>query len=45
MFLPILLQIKNAFSVTRLDAIFRYTDRVPLTYFVHRAKKDFGMWA
>jgi hypothetical protein len=28
-------------TVTRLDVIFRYTDRVPLTHFVHRAKKVF----
>ncbi len=33
------------FTVTRLDMIFCYTDRVPLTHFVHRAKKVFGMWA
>ncbi len=32
-------------TVTRLDVIFRYPDRVPLTHFVHRAKKVFGMWA
>jgi hypothetical protein len=32
-------------TVTRIDAIFRYPDRVPLTHFVHRAKKVFGMWA
>ncbi len=33
------------YTVTRLDAIFRYPDRVPLTHFVHRAKNVFGMWA
>jgi hypothetical protein len=27
------------YTVTRLDVIFRYPDRVPLTHFVHRAKK------
>ncbi len=32
-------------TVTRLDMIFRYPDRVPLTHFVHRAKKVFGIWA
>ena len=32
-------------TVTRLDVIFGYLDRVPLTHFVHRAKKVFGMWA
>ncbi len=32
-------------TVTRLDAIFRYPDRVPLTRFVQRAKNVFGMWA
>ncbi len=31
------------YTVTRLDVIFRYPDRVPLTHFVHRAKKVFGM--
>ncbi len=36
----------NTYStVTRLDVIFRYPDRVPLTHFVHRAKKVFAMWA
>ncbi len=35
----------NIYTVTRLDVIFRYTDRVPLTHFVHRAKKVFSMWA
>ncbi len=35
----------SPYTVTRLDAIFRYPDRVPLTHFVHRAKKVFGMWA
>ncbi len=34
-----------SYTVTRLDVIFRYPDRVPLTHFVHRAKKVFGMWA
>jgi hypothetical protein len=29
-------------TVTRLDVIFRYPDRVPLTHFVHRAKKAFA---
>jgi hypothetical protein len=33
------------YTVTRLDVIFRYTGRVPLTHFVHRAKKVFSMWA
>ena len=32
-------------TVTRLDVIFRYTDGVPLTHFVHREKKVFSMWA
>jgi hypothetical protein len=32
-------------TVTRLDMIFRYPDRVPLTHFVHRSKKNFGIWA
>ncbi len=32
-------------TVTSRDVIFRYPDRVPLTHFVHRAKKVFGMWA
>jgi hypothetical protein len=32
-------------TVTRLDVIFRYPDRVPLTHFVHGAKKFFAMWA
>jgi len=32
-------------TVTRLDVIFSYPDRVPLTHFVHRAKKVFAMWA
>jgi hypothetical protein len=36
---------RSAYTVTRLDVIFRHTDRVPLTHFVHRAKKVFGMWA
>ncbi len=27
------------YTVTRIDMIFRYPDRVPLTHFVHRAKK------
>ncbi len=26
-------------TVTRIDVIFRYPDRVPLTHFLHRAKK------
>jgi hypothetical protein len=30
-------------TVTRIDVIFRYPDRVPLTHFVHRAKKFFSM--
>ncbi len=30
-------------TVTRLDAIFLYPDRVPLTHSVHRAKKVFRM--
>jgi hypothetical protein len=33
------------YTVTSHDMIFRYPDRVPLTHFVHRAKKGFGMWA
>ncbi len=33
------------YTVTRIDVIFRYPDRVPLTHFVHRAKKVFSMWA
>ncbi len=40
---------RNRFSgwhtVTRLDVIFSYPDRVPLTHFVHRAKKAFAMRA
>ncbi len=32
-------------TVTRIDVIFRYPDQVPLTHFVHRAKKVFSMWA
>ncbi len=32
-------------TVTRIDVIFRYPDRVPLTHFVHGAKKVFSMWA
>ncbi len=32
-------------TVTRIDVIFRYPDRVPLTHFVHRAKKVFSMGA
>jgi hypothetical protein len=35
----------SSYTVTRLDMIFRYPDRVPLTHFVHRAKKVYGMWA
>ncbi len=34
-----------SYTVTRIDVIFRYPDRVPLTHFVHRAKKVFSMWA
>ncbi len=30
-------------TVTRIDVIFRYPDRVPLTHFVHRAKKVLSM--
>ncbi len=33
------------YTVTRVDVIFRYPDRVPLTHFVHRAKKVFAMRA
>ena len=33
------------YTVTRIDVIFRYQDRVPLTHFVHRAKKVFSMGA
>ncbi len=32
-------------TVTRLDTIFRYPDPVPLTHFIHGAKKVFGMLA
>ncbi len=32
-------------TVTRIDVIFRYPDRVLLTHFVHRAKKVFSMGA
>ncbi len=32
-------------TVTRIDVIFGYPDRVPLTHFVHRAKKVFAMRA
>ncbi len=35
----------NCCTVTRLDVIFRYPDRVPLTHFVHRAKQVFAMRA
>jgi hypothetical protein len=35
----------DAYTVTRLDMIFRYPDRVPLKHFVHRAKKVFAMRA
>jgi hypothetical protein len=35
----------SGYTVTRLDVIFRYPDRVPLTHLVHRAKRVFGMWA
>jgi hypothetical protein len=31
------------YTVTRIDVIFRYPDRVPLTHFVHGAKKVFSM--
>jgi hypothetical protein len=31
------------YTVTRIDVIFSYPDRVPLTHFVHRAKKVFSM--
>ncbi len=34
-----LLQNPPLCTVTRLDVIFRYPDWVPLTHFVHRAKK------
>jgi hypothetical protein len=30
-------------TVTRIDVIFRYPDRVPLTHFVHGAKKVLSM--
>ncbi len=30
-------------TVTRIDVIFRYPDRVPLTHFVHGAKKIFSL--
>ncbi len=33
------------YTVSSLDVIFRYPDWVPLTHFVHKAKKVFGMWA
>jgi hypothetical protein len=33
----------GTYTVTRIDVIFRYPDRVPLTHFVHRAKKVFTM--
>ncbi len=32
-------------TVTTIDVIFRYPDRVPLTHFIHRAKKVFSMGA
>ncbi len=32
-------------TVTRPEVIFHYPDRVPLTHFVHRAKKFFAMRA
>jgi len=35
----------RSYTVTRLDVIFRHPDRVPLTHFILRAKKVFGMWA
>jgi hypothetical protein len=34
--------VQVSYTVTRLDAIFRYPDRVPLTHFVHRAKTVSG---
>ncbi len=36
-------QLIYSYTVTRIDVIFRYPDRVPLTHFVHRAKKVFSM--
>jgi hypothetical protein len=38
-------QLISTYTVTSLDVIFRYPDRVPLTHFVHRAKRVFYMWA
>ncbi len=35
----------HSYTVTRIDMILRYPDRVPLTHFVHRAKKVFSMGA
>ncbi len=37
--------LENFHTVTRLDVIFRYPDLVPLTHFIHRAKKVFTMRA
>jgi hypothetical protein len=34
---------ENHYTVTRIEVIFRYPDQVPLTHFVHRAKKVFSM--
>ncbi len=39
------LQTIELYTVTRIDVIFRYPDRVPLTHFVHRVKKVFSMGA
>jgi hypothetical protein len=39
------LSLVPSYTVTRIDVIFRYPDRVPLTHFVHRAKKVFSMGA
>jgi hypothetical protein len=36
-------QARLTHTVTRIDVIFRYPDRVPLTQNVHRAKKVFSM--
>jgi hypothetical protein len=33
------------YTVTSRDVNFCYPDRVPLTQFVHIAKKNSGMWA
>jgi hypothetical protein len=35
----------NLYTVTSRDVNFCYPDRVPLTQFVHIAKKNYGMWA